>query len=895
MARKFPKLNNDGFPYLDTVAPFKRKTDFDYGRYDYTATAKLMRVTWPSDYRHVVEWESEKARNAWFDAQAGDVIELTQGTVRAQTDRITLDVPYDVALTYNYIYMRVPQLTQDRPIDHEASDGIRTICAFIDSCTYLSPSSTEFIITVDVWTTYLPYKSVNGCTLARGHAPMWALSASQYLDNPIDRCADLLAPDVSFGATNVVRGGDFVPLSTADPLYVVASTIPYAALDSIVTATTQTSTPPTYYDLDARNGYQVGVSGYEWASGHSYNGMTSPSAATRADGSVPTGLYYYGILGSSVSAGALDSLLTALPVFALSCKAVFVVPSDLVSLGTTHTIAGVTLREVASKGVQAAATFDITKELFGYPKRYADIAKLYTDPYAHLEVSDDLGNSVSIAVEDTVGHIDVVQMLSIAFPALEWRTAIANAGSTAGEVRYLWAQLDGSAKTKAITNADFADTFIDFGIPTYALYLSARTEKALTSWADAQQRRDSAVLAYQSTMRSANTGRENTLASDATAKTNADASADAAKANADDSADTAKTNADASADTAKGNNDRLTAAARTNANTQNDYRSEAESNARKYTTDTATVDINYMANTAVASIQNQQMAAMSGIVNTVASGAGSVAAHALAGDAAGALISGSTSLSGALNAGASYAVAAATDAAIVSNAMTAAASKAAIAAVLSYVNVGNANDENTAITDTNTDASDDNATDTQTTTKNNATRTQGTAKGNATRTQGVTKANAGRSQSTGDANATYGRDTTMTNAKGSLENAQQGFARELASAAILSPVEHGSYSGSSVHEIWENRGLHLRAITQSQGAIKQAGDTFLRYGYQLGAAWRISEWVPNGARYCYWQSTDLWQQLDAVANMQAERTLEAILAAGVTVWKNPSQIGRFEA
>lgn len=69
MARKFPRLDGDSFPYLETVDPFKRKNEFDYKRYDYTASAKLMRVTWPSDYRHVVEWESAEARDAWFETQ----------------------------------------------------------------------------------------------------------------------------------------------------------------------------------------------------------------------------------------------------------------------------------------------------------------------------------------------------------------------------------------------------------------------------------------------------------------------------------------------------------------------------------------------------------------------------------------------------------------------------------------------------------------------------------------------------------------------------------------------------------------------------------------------------------------------------------------------------------
>lgn len=850
MARKFPRLDNDDFPYLETADPFKRKNEFDYKRYDYTASAKLMRVPWPSDYRHVVEWESAEARDAWFDAQQGDVIELSQGFVRSQTDRITLDVPYDVALTYNYIYMRVPQLTKDKPIDNEQADGIRTVCAFIDSCTYMATSVTEFVISVDVWTTYLPYKSVHGCILERGHAPMWEMSASEYLKRPIERCANLLAPDVSFGSAAVVRGGEFAPLSTAEPVYVMASTIPYSAISGIPLADESYMFPPIYSDTGARDGYQLSVDGYTWASdGYSYQGMTNPSTPTRADGSIPTGLYYYGIKGSSVSAGALTDLLTALPVFALSCKAVFVVPSDLVTIGRTHTIAGVPLREISNKGTQALNSFTLTKDLFGYPDRYADIAKLYTEPYAHIEVSDDLGNSVSVAIEDTTGSIDVVQKLSIAFPALEWRTALINVANTGGNVRYNWTKLDGTTKAKTFTNADFANTFIDFGVPTYVLYMEARKEQAITSWVNAQQRRDNALLAYKSTMRSANTARANTLDSDNTAKLNAYRSADTSVTN------TANTGTTATANTVLNNGLRSTLT-----QTQNAASSALESSNVHAAEESVNSDIVYSRAAADTQLVGE---AITGVTNMVGA--------ALSGDVFGVVSSGVGSL-----------VSMGTTATMTNLAALNSETKKS-------VNVGLIQDTSGAGRDVATSSTTSRNTHDTSITDNNV----DLANTNATNSANTAKSNADLSQATGDANATYSRNATMANAKAALSNAQTAYRREITAAGVLAPNEHGSYSGSSVHEIWENKGIHLRAVTQAQGAIKQAGDTFLRYGYQLGTAWEITSWVPNGARYCYWQSTDLWQRIDEVANVQAERLFESILAAGVTVWKVPEEVGRF--
>lgn len=873
MAR-FPKIKETNtFPYLDNARPFDRHVTFDYRRYDYTATAKLCKVPWPSDYRHTVWWLSEQMRDAWFEELEGLPIELTHGTLRTQTDTITLDVPYDVALTYNYVYMKVPQLTEDEPIDHEHAGGIRTVCAFIDSCEYQSPSATLFRLSVDVWTTYMPYTSVHGMMLDRGHAPMWAMSAASYLQNPIANCGNLLAPDVSFGDAAIVRGGEYEPLSTANPIYVLASTIPYSQINGITRAYTHNSTAATYYDTGARNGEQVGVRSYQWGSGKGYDGMTSPSTPTHADGSIPSGLYYYGILGTAVASGALATIFDALPVLATSCQAAFVVPSDLVTLGTTHAIEGVTVYEVRNKGLQEVASFDVTKQLFAYPTKYADIAKLYTEPYAHLEISDDLGNSTTIAIEDTAGSVDVSQMLSVAFPAIEWRAAVTNVANTGGDVRYTWKALDGTSKQKTFPNADLASTFIDYGIPTYALYLEARTTQALRTWADAQQQRASAIVAYQSTMRSANTAEQNAYDSNATAKANADASADTGKANADASADTNVTNVANSGSNAVAN-----AAIANNARTyisgaQNVANSNIASDTNDTTFSMGEADVEYNMYATDAQLKSE---AIGGMMNMVAAAA-----------------SGNTG--GMFTAGVGTLVSITTSNNIASLSNASIDTKVGVSQEHTSYVASQQNSLNTAVTGFQNVSNSNQTQNNANTANTNARNSAATAKANATRTQATAKVNASRLQSTGNANANYSRDTTEENAKATLENARAGYDRSLTAASVEPPTAHGSYAGTSVHEIWENRGIHLRGVTQATGAIKQAGDTFLRYGYMLNAAWEVDSWVPAGHTYCYWQSTDLWQNVADVDNTQAERMLEAILAAGVTVWDTPEHVGRFEA
>lgn len=874
MSRHFPHLTDTAFPNLDTVTPYERKTDFDYSRYDYEASIKLCNVPWPYDYSHVVYWTGARMRDAYFEGIQGRTVELGQGFTRTQQERIVVPVPHDVCLTYSYVYMRVPMLTEDEPIEHETASGIRTVCAFVSDVIYQAPSSTLLVLDVDWWTTYMPHLSVTSMMLTRGHAPMWDVPADEYLANPKGTCRRLLTPDVDFGSgSEMVRAGEVMPLSTAEPMLVMASTIPYANISSIPTASTSSSTPPTYYDTGARNGEQVGVNGFAWSpGGRSYAGMSSPSDATHIDNEMATGLFYYGIPGSDVASGVLDTLFSALPVLATSVQAAFIVPSDLVTLGTSVTVAGVELTRVYSKGAfQDLGTFEILKGAFGYPAKYADIAKLYTFPYAHVTVSDDAGASIDVRIETTDGTIAAAQLVSIAWPMLAWDVALTNIASTGGNATYTWMRLPGDTYERHIPNADVAAHLMSYDFPTYALYLDAATEQGMLAQAGTERSRHDAIVAYQSTMRGANTAEQNAYASNATAKVNADASADTAKANADASADTSVTNTANTGTTQTANTNVQNTERTAETTARNTANSEIEGIVNQQTFDLGEQDDEFttysgdaqLKGEAVGGIMNTVNAAMTGnIGGTIAAGVGSIVAISTKSaitDAASNVITEKVGINQQANSDTS-----AEQRTAASN-ITLAQNMAATQ--VTYNNVSNAN--------------------------TNAANSAATAKANATRTQGTAKANASRSQGTGDSNANFTRDTTEENAKAQLENAQQDYLDDLRRYDVMAPNAHGSYSGTGIHEQMRNRGLHFRVVTQDDSAIARAGDAFLRYGYRFDGQWNVRSWCPSGSRYCYWQSSDIVQDMTAQPNVIVARSIRARLEQGITVWADPKEIGRW--
>ena len=854
MADRFPHLRDTPFPNFSTVDPYRRKTEFDYGRYDYDATIKLCNVTWPFDYRHTVNWQNEEQRDAYLDGIDGRTVELSQGFVRTQLDRVAVNVPYDVALTYNYVYMKVPTLTGDELLEHETQAGIRTVCAFISECVYQAPSTTMLVLDVDVWTTYLPHLSTSAVMLERGHAPMYKTTATEYLTDPVNRCADLLTPDVDYAGSDITRGGAFEPLSTSQLVYVIASPIPHDQLLSITQATSQSDTPATYYDLTARNGYQVGVSGYTWPSdGKSYAGMSIPASVTRAEGSAPTGLYYYGIYAANVNRGALETIASLLPVFITSAVAAYVVPANLIGISEQYIVGGFSIYKVTSEyRLQGGPTFTLNKSMFGYPERYADIAKLYTFPYAHLQISDDLGNEIALHVEDCHGTIESMQALSVIWPTLAWEVSLTNVASVAGDVTYSWRKLTAGAESHTLPGSDFMRFLMSYDVPTYALRLTAKREAALGGYADAQARRESAIVSYQSAMRGANTGLENALASNATAKTNSDASADTALTNVQNTGIAQNTN------TTTQNNARTTVTAYQNLN-RTHVTFNREDGALNTIFSLGEADVEYDMYATDAQLKSD---AIGGAMNTI-----------------GALASGN--VVGAITGGVASIISITTSQDIAELSETNIEQKVGI------------NQDHTSLV-----TSEANELATETTKTNNATATSvnnvnvALANTNAGNTNSTAKANSARTKATGDANATYSRGTTEENAKAALTLAKDVYEASLVNAGLQAPVMHGEYSGDMRADTFQRRGLHLRAITQSDGALSRTADAFLRYGYQYSGIWEIDSWCPAGRDFCYWQSSDLWQNIRDVANPTAERIYESILTMGVTVWNDPEKIGK---
>lgn len=886
----FPALDDSKFPNLSNVNVWEYRNEFNYSRWTPDTRLKLLRVPWDRTYKNAVAFADEAARDNWFDSAQGKSIELQSDFAKTPEGSVRVQIPRDEVARYNYLMIELPRFTPEGgAIDFEGDSGVRRLFYFIDDMIQRAPSTTELALTLDVWMTHIYSVEVASLYLERGHAPMYDIDADAFLANPRERCDGLLTPDVTFSDSSLVSGHVYKPLHMSDEKYIVfATTISPSALDALSAGTsTGSDTPPTYANRNTRSGYQEIVNGFEWsATGMSYDGAEIPATVTSSpDDAIATGLHLYATLYRDFNrlSGALAE---SYPHFIKSIQSAYILPRSLFSLGSRHALGALQLFKLVPVDSIEAGAFTLDKSMFNYPERYSSMAKLYTSPYAHLEFSDDFGASYSVRIEDTGASIDIVENVSACAPFLRWDVLLSNVDSGAAPASYSFKTLEGVNEQTIAYAGDFMSFAFKWDIPTYAIYLEAERLYALDNYARSENERDRAIVSYQNSARSANTGRENALDGNAMSKANTDASADTMVAN--NLNDTA---------TMTANLDIANAAGTVNVTAGNTASYNINSENNQSIDDLLVADQNLQ--DALLEVDNDRMAqstvasGIGGILEGVAEGAlqgagigaagGAVVGGvgALPGAAIGAIIGTAGALVGAVTSGMQNAVIAN------ANATQLAANKTNQGYHAQYQERLNNNgtlvqiDLKTATNTRNVQASESQNANNVATSNTNAANNANTAKGNAA-----------RSKATGDANSTYTRETSIENAKASLELAQRSYETGFESAKVQKPVQIGGYSGDAVQDAFKRRGIHMRVKTQDRNSIARAGDYFRRFGYAYDGFYDFESWT-KGEKVCYWKARDVELLPSKGASAYAIMMLAEIITNGVTVYSDPEFVGRF--
>lgn len=889
----FPHLRRDTqFPYLNNVDVYSFQNTFDYTRWNENTKLKLVNVIWNSDYADVVKFDTDAARDAWFDRiEDFYSIELETAYRIVPEGYVKLPIPYDVMARYNYLYIEMPIATSaDHPIDYETTYGIRRWYFFIDSITYRAQNSTEVRVVPDIWTNFQNDVEINYMMLERGHAPVAFSDVDEYLSNPIENNEYLLAPDVNFGNATIVRDSDYIPFGNGEKYLVMVSTIPPSAISTIGKVTGATSdswTRPTYYDINTRYGYQLGVNGFTFGDAGDYSSLTTP-VGNGSNDRLPNNVYAYAISAASCfgSGNFLKTLVRDNPNFVNSLVASFVVSKDMLNLGSSYTLAGSTV--YACVGTERTVKrIELSKGMFDFPERYQRFAKLYTFPYSSIELTDNDGKKVDVHIENT-GNMDCRMVSSVAFPFINLRvffTGINGEGSSS----YSWRRIDGTNVNKTMFNSDWYEHCFDWQVPTYAIYMDGKTVNNLRGYNALQNMRRDALVGYHTSVRDANTAMQNGIDLAETAEDNVNASATTMVANMTNTINTQIANNNAATACATDNTNSANSHAQTimsNNNTQitDDLRSTNNCIEDTQTTQNHT-SVACAGQTAAGAIHAGQL---SGAVGGLGIAAGAVAAGAI-NPALGLAVIGGTAALGGFTAGA-------TASANQTNAMLVTQCDSVVANATKSRNTWCATHAEVANTANQFEMNDDRTTQTNNTNTCMNTQTTNTTDCERTNTNNdsaTMNANAARTRGTSVANSGYTREVGILNAKEILENAFDKAKGRYDDARNDAPQEFGTYSGDVSSDYMETRGIQVKVRTQSDGAIRQAGDMFARYGYALNQIWDVREsGLTLMKHFTYWKASDIWVDDRQSSTNAVNRSIEAMFMNGVTIWSNPEEIGR---
>lgn len=840
----FPHLQNaTAFPDTDTRVYGQYRNVFDYNVWTPNTAIKLCRVNWYDDYHDVVKFPDDTTRNEWFDNLDGETVKLATNMyiARADADGIKLPIPYMTAQQYNYIVVDFSRDIINTP--YQKTDVQLRYHFFITSVRAEAPNTTTCTLMRDVWTDYINSTTINGLVLTRGHAPLTEMTPAQLLENPRANCRDFTMPDVDYGnAASNIRKSTPVNLQNGTRYICVAATFSPGQLQTMsgMRGTNITDSAPTYSNADGT------VTGFAWGAGNiSTSNVTGAGTSYNSiDNFTPSNVSMYALESSKISGEYFDTLFAYYPHIMSQITAVFVATANMMRLGNAISVNGVEWHTVSGARTKLS-DINLTVNDFGYANEYAQITRLYLAPYAHLEVSDNIGNKTRVEIADC-GQLSVQTVTSLSYPILRqiaWLDGIGNDGDTAISID----AINGSSITADVPNADMLKTLISHDIPTYALQrraIDARRADAYNQ--NVTQARENAILAYENGARTNNVSRDNT-----------------ARSNANSINNTNLTNALNSTVTANSNN-ASNEIYKNNVTQQNLLLSA--SNNKIDEMNTATLDLTtQLVDTEVMASAIGTVTAAIGAIGTAATG---IAVTAATGGAAAPMVAAGLGAAGSIGlSGASFATGASKTAAEAG--CKQAYNDAAAFAAKKYN--GQANSASIAMAGTQNIQS-------------TALNTNNTNAGNATNSS-VAANNA----NTSNTNASASRNQSVNNAKRVMVNTRSNTNaawRDLLNHAAQ-PV--GAYGGDNFRQATGLDTMTVKIVTEDNGAIAAAGDYMLRYGIASNKLYNRPSLTPC-KHFTYWQTTDIWTLCPLAQNEQLQ-TIRDIFSNGVTIWNRPEEVG----
>jgi len=146
-------------------------------------------------------------------------------------------------------------------------------------------------------------------------------------------------------------------------------------------------------------------------------------------------------------------------------------------------------------------------------------------------------------------------------------------------------------------------------------------------------------------------------------------------------------------------------------------------------------------------------------------------------------------------------------------------------------------------------------------------------------------------------NAGYARDTNLDYAtfanQGDYENAIAGIQAKIQDARLIQPTTSGQMGGDAFNLATYKWGYDIKLKMIGGAALNAVGDFWLRYGYAINRFGKMPSNFMVMEKFTYWKLKETY-----ITSSQCpesfKQVIRGIFEKGVTVWKNPADIGNID-
>ncbi len=534
------------------------------------------RPYWPTIENHGVDVMGAEARDKWF-AERSDTYVCEEALAPLPDDTIKVDIPYEKAIHYNYLV--VNGFRQQEDGDTWVQDRRRQrYFYFITSVDFVAQDTTRIHVVLDAWTTYMIFDAyrdtltdnpagtpgklswvsrpirISRVMLEQGHAPV----AMSYTDSkfPIQpgklnylTGVEPYAPSTDSGVvsestfTPYGMGPDYLVLAIkgnndlvgdyrgrSDPLYTSISSRGLILDDDDDGTTPLVHVEEPAGDTSKDIGDHPGYSNGYWKGGPF---DVDPGNTGGTSGS-PEDIGYSALAVRKSASDVLIDHFRAMPAMYNRIAAAFILPEtvlfpngDLDKVNwklTSGRITEGTIYRLPRYTDSIVASIVPSKDDFHYPEQYRDLTKLYTMPYAWLEVTDGNGTTATIKVEDVydakmdqenissgvsvgeeskTGGMKIREQVSLIYPYIQSKVILQGVkGGHHAKFKFRHiTQSDSQTPPDSTWNA-----FTQWEIPVYGLWADEGSMKAAESRDTYHANAMASLLAYRTSRQAALTG-----------------------------------------------------------------------------------------------------------------------------------------------------------------------------------------------------------------------------------------------------------------------------------------------------------------------------------------------------------------------------------------------------